>query len=85
MFKLLHGQVHQDEQIIKLLQQHTFYFIPALNLDGVTDVSNPWMKFGRFIYKRKNVNPSYGGFKKCGDDETAVGVDLNRNWGFGFW
>jgi len=43
------------------------------------------MKFGRFVKKRKNTNPTYGDDDKCKGDDTYVGVDLNRNWGFGVW
>jgi len=84
MFRLLHGHVHNDEEVKNMLKEFTFYAIPALNVDGVKEVSNAWTKFGYFPMHRKNNNDTYGNQHKCGEDLTKVGVDLNRNWGFGF-
>ena len=68
-----------------MLQQYTFYFVPAINIDGLIDISDAWSTFGRYFPKRKNNNPKYGDAKRCGHDQTNVGVDLNRNWGFAFY
>jgi hypothetical protein len=42
-----------------MLKEFTFYFIPAINIDGVKEVSNAWTKFGTFPMHRKNNNNSY--------------------------
>lgn len=46
MFRLLHGHVNDDTETKKMLQNFTFYFIPAINVDGIKEVSNVWTKFG---------------------------------------
>lgn len=88
IFRLLHGYVNdgqENDELKAMLKEYTFYFIPAINIDGVKDVSNAWTKFGSFPMTRKNKNDSYANAAKCGQDFTDVGVDLNRNWGFGFY
>jgi murein tripeptide amidase MpaA len=84
MFRLLHGHMHDNQEIKNMLKEFTFYAMPALNVDGVKDVSNAWTKFGTFSQHRKNANNSYASQHQCNNDFTKVGVDLNRNWGFGF-
>lgn len=84
MFRLLHGHVHNDEEVKNMLKEFTFYAIPALNIDGIKDATNYWSKFGTFPMHRKNNNNTYASKAQCGEDFTKVGVDLNRNWGFGF-
>ena len=61
MFRLLHGHVHNDQETSNMLKEFTFYAIPALNIDGVKDVSNAWTKFGVFPMHRKNNNNTYAG------------------------
>ena len=67
-----------------MLKEFTFYGIPAVNIDGIKDITNAWSKFGVWPMHRKNNNNSYATKEQCGEDFTHVGVDLNRNWGFGF-
>jgi murein tripeptide amidase MpaA len=68
MFRMLHGHVHGDVTIANLLRQHTFFFMPAFNIDSINNIWETWVKFGDFEMKRKNMNPTYGDAAFCDND-----------------
>lgn len=76
LFNILYGYLKQDENVIQLLQQHKFYFIPVVNVDGSHDIEELGLE-----HIRKNRNPSYS---DCPDEPDRIGVDLNRNYAFAF-
>jgi murein tripeptide amidase MpaA len=83
VFRLIHSALHGDQSVIKMLTTQTLYIIPVVNVDGFYDIQDLLVNTGRLHSKRKNKNPTYGNTHECGD-ELKVGVDLNRNYGFGF-
>lgn len=61
-----------DEEVKYLMENVELYFIPCINPDG-------------YVYN-ETTNPQGGGFwrknRKTNDNSEAIGVDLNRNYGF---
>lgn len=78
LLKLLHGMVHQQRETMNLLIQNKYYFIPIVNVDGVAEIEEHYKATGKFLEKRKNMNPKYKG--AC-EGHEEYGVDLNRNYG----
>jgi len=75
--KLIHQGVLQDkEKYQQMLAANKFYFLPTLNVDGSAVVEENWIKNGKIINKRKNMNPAL--FMKCGEENS--GTDINRNF-----
>ena len=56
-------------------------FIPAINIDGYTYISDRYKSSGRLEFIRKNRNV-YDAMKKC--TAEYQGVDLNRNYDYKF-
>ena len=50
--------------------------MPTLNVDGSAVVEDNWIKNGKIINKRKNMNPAL--LEKCGEENS--GTDINRNF-----
>lgn len=68
----------------KLLSQNKYFFLPVLNVDGVSFIEDNWKKTKKIVRKRKNDDKGFG---NCNDEATAgedVGVDLNRNFAIDF-
>ncbi len=61
-----------DEEVKYLMENVELYFIPCVNPDG-------------YVYN-ETTNPQGGGFwrknRKVNENSDAIGVDLNRNYGF---
>ena len=70
-----HGRTDQSFLIHNLLDFHALYFIPVVNIDGFSKISEDYAKHGGLEYIRKNVRKS----SPCGNLEDK-GVDLNRNY-----
>jgi hypothetical protein len=79
VLKLLHGLEHNDEETIKLLAQNTIYLVPVVNVDGLADIEETFLKTGEVGMRRKNMN--FTGGENCDGGLTSQrGVDLNRNY-----
>jgi carboxypeptidase T len=76
LLKMLHGLEHKDEKYLQMLAQNKYYIIPIVNVDGVNDIEQSFLKTGKIVPRRKNMNPTRG--ENC-KGETR-GVDLNRNY-----
>lgn len=59
-----------------MLVKNKYYFLPTLNVDGSAVVEDNWVKNGKIINKRKNMNPAL--FVRCGEENS--GTDINRNF-----
>ncbi|MFC0006365.1 M14 family zinc carboxypeptidase [Micromonospora siamensis] len=66
----LTGRYGADARVTRLVDSREFWIIPMVNPDGVEyDIAT-----GTYRSWRKNRQPNSG--------STAVGTDLNRNWGY---
>ena len=75
LLNLIHGMVHKKPEMVNLLKQNKYYFIPSVNVDGVWAIEDEFIKSGKIITKRKNARYTD---KRCGVADG--GVDLNRNY-----
>ena len=82
MIQLLHGYEHADEEMIALMQNAAIVFIPTVNVDGFTYISDNYKETGKLDYIRKNRH-IYPLMESCRKAESE-GVDLNRNYGYQF-
>ena len=81
MIQLLHGIEHGKKDVIALLENAAVIFIPAVNIDGYSYISDQFKSTGRLEFIRKNRNV-YEVMKNCGAE--FQGVDLNRNYDYKF-
>lgn len=64
MLRLLHGLEHGQDKYKHLLTKSAVVFIPIVNVDGVSYISETYEKTGHLEYIRKNRN-IYSGMKNC--------------------
>lgn len=81
MLRLLFDYVHNDEQVMQLLQDSALFFIPVVNVDGFEAMANAYNKTQQTLLIRKNRH-QYPAQKNCA--ATEIGVDLNRNYPYMF-
>mmetsp|Transcript_23727 Transcript_23727/g.23623 ORF Transcript_23727/g.23623 Transcript_23727/m.23623 type:complete len:193 (+) Transcript_23727:1-579(+) len=60
VLSLLYNSVHEDRETLALLENHTFYSLPLVNVDGYYLVSKEWEESNLFNYVRKNRRDSGG-------------------------
>jgi len=86
MLKFLYEYVNDVRQIESdfIEKRAAFFFIPIVNLDGFLTLENIFKKTGKIYYLRKNKNTSHTKKKCSGKKQYEYGVDLNRNYGYGF-
>jgi murein tripeptide amidase MpaA len=83
MLKLLkHGAIEKDPHFEKLLNQNRYFFLPILNVDGVSMIEETWNKTHKIIPHRKNHDKEMS--SNCPHPDEDIGVDLNRNFGIDF-
>ena len=88
MLNLLHGAlIRKEPKFRNLLAQNKYYFIPAVNPDGLALVEDYFTDNNEIMKKRKNMSPeaqqSMYSKEVCKPEDS--GVDLNRNWGVDFY
>ena len=71
---------HKDQDIVSLLQNTNLYFVPIVNVDGLKLIDKHYKKTKKILLIRKNRH-SYS--SEC-LSQDEIGVDLNRNFGFGY-
>ena len=64
MVTLLHGYEHGKEDVIALLENAAVIFIPTVNIDGFTYISDRYRETGKLEFIRKNRNV-YSGMTNC--------------------
>jgi hypothetical protein len=87
MLKFLYEYVHGSGDSLEkdlIEKRAAVFFIPVVNIDGLRFLESEYRRTGNIPIIRKNKNTSYsmGGCPK--DDHFEVGVDLNRNYGYGW-
>ncbi len=79
--RIIYLAQHQDADVLDLLKRTNLYFVPIVNVDGLNLISKTYLKNRTMFSIRKNRH-SYAAFP-CPSTEN-LGVDLNRNFGYGF-
>ena len=65
------------------MKDNALFFVPVVNRDAHAHISDTYDAVKEFARTRKNRH--HYGIEECGDDnESDIGVDLNRNYGFEF-
>lgn len=83
------GVIEKDANTAKLLEDNKFYFVPALNVDGLALIEENWQKNKTITPIRKNrdttVEKNTQGLAQLQNEpQEAEGVDLNRNFPVNF-
>lgn len=80
VLKMIHGSlVHNMDKYRGLLTQNKYFVIPTVNVDGLAFIEDTYLSTGQIPQKRTNAH-IYN--SKC--DKVEGGVDLNRNYAYGF-
>ena len=61
IFNMLHKAMNGDQHYIDLLSNHSFHFIPVVNMDGLNYITDNFFITGEYALKRKTMNDSYAG------------------------
>jgi hypothetical protein len=77
------GVINKNPTYEQYLKDSKFYFVPALNVDGVALIEQNWEKDHKIIPVRKNRDTA-GAQSLAQAPVEAQGVDLNRNFGVQF-
>ena len=72
---------HQDADVLDLLKRTNLYFVPMVNVDSLNAISKSFLKDRTIPQFRKNRHSSP---QQICSPPDSPGVDLNRNFGFGF-
>ena len=79
MIRLLHKYLNNDSEVKRILSISGIFFVPIVNQDGYSVISNTYATDGYLSEIRKNQRNDI----QCTIYDN-IGVDLNRNYGYGW-